>query len=568
MNAPTIINHVQHSAEWHAHRASHFNASDVAAMLNISPYMARGDLLDYYARGVPEDIEPAKQKIFDAGHRYEAQARPWAEEIIGEELYPVTMAREVEGLKLSASLDGLTLAGDLEWEHKTLNATILEALGNGELPEYHRAQMEQQLIVSGAEKALFMASKGNRETMRFAWYESDPAMRARILAGWKQFARDLANYKPTVTTPAPVAQPIQALPALMVEIEGRVISTNLDRFQAAAKALISAIKTDLSSDQDFSDAEATVKFCKDAEGRLETVKAQALAQTATIDEVFRVMDGLKEELRSKRLTLEKAVKVRKDEVRAELIMAAWEDLLQHTQALEAGLEGKWLNIPVRQTLGEAIKGRKSVSSCRDALSVRVGQLRTELSNQADQLKRNRAALRIDGRDWYSLFPDFSAIGLRDDEEFDALAELRIRKHLEAEAEATRLKLEAKARAQSEAEIRAKAEAAAQAQAEAEARAQAEANHRAACAEIGAMVRANQAEAEAEPITREALADTLARMHAAMQDDQPPEEMTIPADMEWHATIEGFIAARQFGKDAGFIRAILQDFSIFALGFRA
>ena len=568
MNAPIIINHAQNSAELHAHRASHFNASDAAAMLGLSQHMTRTALLERYARGVPEEIDSATQARFDRGHEYEAQARPWAEAIIGDEFYPVTMAREIDGLKLSASLDGLTLAGDVAWEHKTRNAMLADSLAQGEIPERYKPQLEQQLLVSGAGRVLFMCSSGNPDLAEKVWYESDPTMRARLLAGWQQFKRDLSNYTPSSATPAPVATPIQALPALLVEIEGRVISTNLDRFQAAAKALIGAIKTDLITDQDFADAEATVKFCKDAEGRLETVKAQALSQTATIDEVFRVMDGLKEELRAKRLHLEKAVKVRKDEVRAELITAAMEDLIQHAQALEAGLEGKWLNTPARQTLGEAIKGRKSVSSCRDALAVRVGQLRAELSNQADQLKRNRAALRIDGRDWYSLFPDFSAIGLRDDEEFDALAELRIRKHLEAEAEAARLKAEAKARAQAEAAAKAEAEAAARAAEATAAAAEAEAKHRAACAEIGAMVRDNQAKSEEAPITREALADTLSRMHAAMQDDQPPEEMTIPADLEWHATIERFIAARQFEEKESFVRFTLRDFAMFAMDFKA
>ena len=449
MNTPVIINHAQHSAEWHAHRASHFNASDAPAMLGISPHMTRAALVERYARGVPEEIDAAKQALFDKGHEYEATARPWAEEIIGEELYPVTMAQVIDGLKLSASLDGLTLAGDIAWEHKTLNLRIREALWSGDLPEYHRCQMEQQLMVSGATTCLLMASNGEKETALSEWYESDHAMRARIIAGWKQFARDVASYTPTTTEPAPVATPIQALPALMVEIEGRVISTNLDRFQAAAKALIGAIKTDLSSDQDFADAEATVKFCKDAEGRLETVKAQALSQTATIDEVFRVMDGLKEELRAKRLTLEKAVKIRKDEVRAELITDAMEQLLQHARALEADLGAHWLNVPARQTLGEAIKGRRSVTSCRDALSVKVGELRAELTSQAARLTRNRSVLRRDDRDWYSLFPDFTAVGLRDAEEFDALADLRIRKHLEAEAEAARMKAEAQARAEAE-----------------------------------------------------------------------------------------------------------------------
>jgi predicted phage-related endonuclease len=44
------------------------------------------------------------------------------------------------------------------------------------------------------------------------------------------------------------------------------------------------------------------------EKRLALVKSQALAQTASIDELFRTIDALKEEMRSKRLTLDKLVK--------------------------------------------------------------------------------------------------------------------------------------------------------------------------------------------------------------------------------------------------------------------
>jgi len=567
MNAAITHNLQQGSPEWHAHRAAHFNASDAAAMLGLSSYVTRAALIDRYARGLPEEIDSATQARFDRGHEYEAAARTWAEAAIGDELYPVTMSLEIEGLKLSASMDGLTLAGDVSWEHKTLNREIAEAIRNGELLEYHRAQMEQQLMVSGATKCMFMASNGNNEPPLAAWYEPDPTMRARLIAGWQQFARDVANYTPISAILAPVATPIQALPALLVEIEGRVISTNLDRFKTAAQALIGAIKTDLSTDQDFADAENTVKFCKDAESRLETVKAQALAQTASIDEVFRVMDGLKEELRAKRLTLEKAVKVRKDEVRAELIASAMEGLIQHTQALESKLDGKWLSVPARQTLGEAIKGRKSVSSCRDALAVRVGELRAELSANAARLTRNRAALRIDGRDWYSLFPDFAAIGLRDAEEFDALAGLRIRRHLEAEAEAARLKAEAKAIAEAEAKARAEAQAAIRAAEEAARAAEVEARNRAPCAEIGAIEASPQAQDEPELFTREEPTGTLSPIAAAIEDEQPPAMPSAFEHLEWHPTIEAFIKSRDFGEDEALVRAILKDFAVFAMGFK-
>src|SRR5699024_6687989 len=105
---------------------------------------------------------------FDKGHEYEAIARPWAEGIIGEDLYPVVLSHEIEGLPLSASLDGLTMADEIAFEHKTLNQELATSLDEGVIPEHHRAQMEQQLLVSGAERCLFMASKGDRETMRHA----------------------------------------------------------------------------------------------------------------------------------------------------------------------------------------------------------------------------------------------------------------------------------------------------------------------------------------------------------------------------------------------------------------
>lgn len=547
MNAPVILNLVPNTPEWHTHRASHFNASDAPAMLGISPYVSRTALLDRYSSGVPEEIDAATQVRFDRGHEYEAMARPWAEDIIGEELYPCVMSREIDGLKLSASMDGLTMAGDIAWEHKTLNAEIAATINNGELLDYHRAQMEHQLIVSGAEKCLFMASNGNPETALTGWYESDPdIMRERIISGWKQFAADLANHQPTKAKPETVANPIQSLPALLVEIEGRVVSTNLDRFQAAAKALIGSIKTNLSTDQDFADAEATVKFCKDAESKLETVKAQALAQTASIDEVFRVMDGLKEELRAKRLSLEKSVKIRKDEVRAELIAEAYNDVSSYASGLNQSLGSIWITPPPKPVIGDVIKGKKTVTSCRDALSAKRAEIIGDMTRQAERFTRNRESIKRDSRDWYPLFPDFSAVGNREAEEFDALAELRIRKALEAEAERARLERE---RIERETEARIRAEEAAKAKAEADKAMQEQ-----------IAIERQKAQEEAR-IRAEEAAKVIAKPEPAKRDSPAPESKPTQV---WANEIEAFIAANRF-RDVEYARLVLIGFANFMEG---
>src|SRR5688572_971142 len=87
-----IITVAQGSAEWHAHRATHFNASDAPAMLGCSPYTTRTALLQQKRTGVAPEVDAGTQKRFDDGHRFERLARPLAEEIIGEELFPVTGA--------------------------------------------------------------------------------------------------------------------------------------------------------------------------------------------------------------------------------------------------------------------------------------------------------------------------------------------------------------------------------------------------------------------------------------------------------------------------------------------
>jgi predicted phage-related endonuclease len=106
---------VQGSDAWHAHRLQHWNASDAPAMMGCSPHKTRTQLLQELQSGITADVDPATQRRFDDGHRFEALARPLAEAILGEDLYPVTGSLG----KLSASFDGLTMAEDTAFEHKT-----------------------------------------------------------------------------------------------------------------------------------------------------------------------------------------------------------------------------------------------------------------------------------------------------------------------------------------------------------------------------------------------------------------------------------------------------------------
>jgi predicted phage-related endonuclease len=94
-----IHNLIQGSPEWEAYRAAMRNASDAPAMMGVSPYKSRAELLRELHTGIVPTPDAGTQKRYDNGHRVEALARPLAEEFIGAELYPVTGS---EGI-LSAS---------------------------------------------------------------------------------------------------------------------------------------------------------------------------------------------------------------------------------------------------------------------------------------------------------------------------------------------------------------------------------------------------------------------------------------------------------------------------------
>ncbi|NII73213.1 putative phage-type endonuclease [Dyella sp. SG562] len=407
-----ILDLVQGSPEWHAHRATHFNASDAPAMLGASPYKSRAQLIREATTGVSAEIDEATQRRFDDGHRYEALARPLAEEIVGEELFPCVG----EDGKFSASFDGLTMLGDIAFEHKTLNDALRAAMpatglsSDVALPEMFRIQMEHQCLVSGAGRVLFMASKWNGNELveeRHCWYVPDQALRSRIIAGWAQFEADVAAYQPdeapaiVVTGRAP-----DQLPALRVEVTGMVTASNLAEFKENALAVLGAINRDLQTDEDFADADKTVKWCKDVEERLELTKEQVLSQTADIAAVFRTMDEVAEETRRVRLDLDRLVKAEKERRRGEIVAEAAASVRAHYEAINASMGEHaipiWASLSAH--IGEAIKGKKTIASIREAANGRAATIKIEASQQADRVRANVAVL-ADYPDHAHLFAD-------------------------------------------------------------------------------------------------------------------------------------------------------------------
>lgn len=431
-----IHNIQQGTPEWHTLRRSHFTASEALAMMGESKYQTRSALLKQKASGLTPEVDEATQRRFDAGHAAEAAYRTYAEQQIGDTLYPITVTDTIDGLPLLSSLDGATMDMSRLFEHKLYNQSLADTInGSASLDPHYYWQLEQQLLVSGADACLFVTSDGTPQQCARIWYKSIPERRAALIAGWKQFAADLAAYADAnIDAPAPaapVAATIEALPLPVLRIEGRVIASNIDDFRVAAQRFLDNLPKQLATDQDFADGEAAVKACKQAEDRLVAVKESAQAQAADIDAMFRALDTAREQVRSARLALEKQVKTRKEEIRYEIASRAQAALSEHVRALNERIG--WFNevpilSPSQADFGAATKGLKTVASLQDAAAAELARAKIASSQLADTIEANKRQV-----DDVSLVPDFMQVCTKAPDDFAALLALRRQQRAEAAA---------------------------------------------------------------------------------------------------------------------------------------
>lgn len=419
---------IQGSDEWVAFRAMHHGASEAAAMLGLSKKVKRSELIRMKATGLAKEFSAwVQENILDHGHVVEALARPIVERIIGDELYPVTCSLGAE----SASCDGLTLGDDIAFEHKQRNAELVASVAAGVLPEEHAPQCQQVLMVTGAEKLIFVVSDGTEENMAYMWVYPDAAWFERIVAGWEQFDLDVAAYVPAEVTETPTAKVIMALPALVVQTRGEVVQSNLPQFQAAATAFIATIKTDLATDEDFVNADADVKFCQKAEDDLEHAKSAVMGQAVTIDQVMKAIDNIKEQLRAKRLALAKLIDSKKLQIKEGILAAGKLAFTEHVAALE--VEIKPLRLPAAMPdFAGGMKGKRRLDSLKDAVDTLLANAKISTNATAADYRAKQAWCKESVAGNGALFTDMAQIITKPMEDFQLVVTTRVAAHLAAE----------------------------------------------------------------------------------------------------------------------------------------
>lgn len=192
----TIVQLQQGSPEWLAYRLSRRNASESAAVLGLSPWTTPYQLWLLKTGRAESKVTQAMQR----GTDLEPAARAAYEDQTGLVMQPLVL----EAGGYSASLDGMTLDGDLVLEIKcplrgTRSDLWQDVLG-GQVPEHYLAQVQHQLMVTGAALAHLWIFDGTRGILHAI--ERDEALMARIQEAWDDFQQYLDGDTPPPLTEA------------------------------------------------------------------------------------------------------------------------------------------------------------------------------------------------------------------------------------------------------------------------------------------------------------------------------------------------------------------------------
>lgn len=440
---------VQGSDEWAQFRFTKFGASEAAAMMGLSRNVTRTELLHAKKTGTAREYSDWVQvHILDHGHTVEAMARPIVEAIIGESLYPVTCSIG----NISASCDGLTITDEVAFEHKQWSKSLADAVRAKNLPDEYMPQCQQIMLVTGAEKVVFVVSDGTEENMAYMDVYPDEAWQKRIVDGWKQFEDDLAAYVPPEVVVPPMATPQMGLPALAIQVNGSIsLVDNLDKFGDALTAYVRRINKKPESDQDFADLEATVKTLEAAEKALDAAESSALAQTASIDNMRKSVALYRDTARTHRLLVEKLVKAEKENRRNAIVSNATQELSDHIFKLNARIGRHYMPV-IASNFPGVVKGLKSLDSMKDKVSTELARCKIEANEIADRIEANLKHELLTGRGF--LFADIASLCLKDTSDFHNAVTARITAHEAAEAAkeaATRIRIRAEEQARADKE---------------------------------------------------------------------------------------------------------------------
>ncbi len=197
---------------------------------------------------------------------------------------------------------------------------------------------------------------------------------------------------------------------LQISLTGKITDTNFAEWKEDLLKQIRSSKRELTTDDDFALAETDVKTLKAGEKSLKAAKQSALEQAAEINKLFDAIDEVSEEARQARLTLERQIKSRKEEIRDEIVDAGMQEIedfiAEQSDNFAAVNKERFMT---RSDLESFTKGKRGTSSMQKAVDEAVTGVKHRVQARATMIKANEGVLDNIDAEFTSLFQDQSSL---------------------------------------------------------------------------------------------------------------------------------------------------------------
>lgn len=198
-----IVDVVSDTPEWEKERRKSIGASEMAAVLGLSPFNTP---LDVYKSkgGVDKHFDPVLSFI---GHESEHIIHKWVEQFSGVDvkLEPAFMARSKEYPFIHASFDRVSSDPFTTWQMKTAHHYSGHQWSEG-IPTDIRVQVQTEMLVAGTRRAAVVVWIGGREFKLFWEQRDDMFIQEHLIPAAQSFwDRVQSGEAPAPSTPGEVS---------------------------------------------------------------------------------------------------------------------------------------------------------------------------------------------------------------------------------------------------------------------------------------------------------------------------------------------------------------------------
>ncbi len=422
------LNFEQGSPEWLANRRTTFNASELAAAMNIHPNIGRNDLLRVYATGTEiEYSDYVKNVIFPNGHRVEQIIRPIVERELADDFIPKVFV--LDG-KYSCSLDGQNIIGDTNLEIKQYEKDLYESVYNGILPDHHKPQVQQGLWITGAERAVFAVSSEDEQSFAHVIVEPDPEFFDTIPRIWEKFAEDVENYTDIeqVSFLSEVEKD-NRLPVVKLSSGGISVASNIKTWFSVKKQAFEKLPATINADT-IGEFQTTKDNFEEALPLIQHLRKGLEENAKPLVDVIAELVSIEKYLKKGVSHCTNTLTEFRRSIRQEACDKATADFFAYVAEKNQALPIQiYIQTPDFMACCNRTKNHDSLSS---AIGAELANAKITVDKIAEDLCKKHAWYIANSEGYSHLFEDLQEIIYRDDEHFKLTITSRIEQHKKAE----------------------------------------------------------------------------------------------------------------------------------------